>query len=103
MKIKFSDGKEEDTKDMTDQKADIFEAIQNLIDVLQRYDSSFYLMLATPGKDDVMGLSGGQRFKSKKELAVLLGYLEKNMLARVNMRLVPIKEFPPGEDNIILE
>lgn len=101
MKIKYSSGEEEDTKDMTDIKAHIYESIQTLMDVLKTYDASFYMAVMFP-QGDKMALTGAQRFKSSQEIAVLLEYIEKQFISSFGLKIVPLEE-PPDEEPKIIE
>lgn len=100
MKIKYSNGEEGDTKDMTDVKADIYENIQKLMEVFKKYDASFYLAVTFPQGEN-MAMTGAQRFKSSEEIALLFDYMEKQLLKPFALQIVP-SDTPPEEESKII-
>lgn len=96
MKIKYSNGEEGDTKDMTDVKADVYENIQKLMEVFKKYDASFYLAVAFPQGEN-MAMTGAQRFKSSEEIALLFDYMEKQLLKPFGLQIIPT-DTPPQEE-----
>lgn len=97
MKIKYSNGEEGDTKDMTDVKADMYENIQKLMEVFKKYDASFYLAVSFPQGEN-MAMTGAQRFKSSDEIALLFDYMEKQLLKPFGLKILPMDEPPQQEE-----